>query len=247
MANGCIVMIGQADVLTALQRRVGAAGEVLTYRDTEAVEALQTIIGRRPTAVVLERLFAATPRGVALINRIKADPALAGSEVRVVSHDSDYARVVRRAGTPIPVATPAGGAAVAAPAAQPAAAVHPAAPAPAAAPATPGALDQKGTRRAPRYRIRDGVELQLDGNPVMVVDLSTIGAQVISPTILRPNQRVRVLLPTEPDALRFAGAIAWASFEMSRTPGVPHYRAGVEFFEADARAIDAFLARNRRN
>ena len=41
-------------------------------------------------------------------------------------------------------------------------------------------------------RIRQGVEIQLDGNPAQVIDLSVIGAQVISPTILRPNQRVRI-------------------------------------------------------
>jgi hypothetical protein len=245
MANECIVLIGQAEALTALQTRAGSAGEMLTYRDTDAVEALQTIITRRPRAVVLERLFAATPRGVALINRIKADPTLAGSEIRVVAHDSDYARVVRRAGTTQPVAAPAPDAAPASTAAAQGA-VAQAAAAPTATPASTAPLDQKGTRRAPRYRMRDGLELQLDGNPATIIDLSAFGAQVISPTILRPNQRVRVLIPTEPETLRFGGAVAWASFEMSRTPGVPHYRAGVEFFDADARAIDAFSAKHRK-
>ena len=42
--------------------------------------------------VALERLFAATPRGAALINRIKADPALGDTEIRVIAHDSDYSR-----------------------------------------------------------------------------------------------------------------------------------------------------------
>jgi len=243
MANGLVVIVAQPDVLAALQDRVGHTGEMLTFRDADAVEALQTIITRRPGVVVLERLFAATPRGVALINRIKADAALAGSEIRVVAHDSDYARVVRRAGTGDGLAGPA--APAAAPAAAPPVAVAPS-PAAAAASAAAAPLDQKGTRRAPRYRLREGVELQLDGNPATIIDLSTFGAQVISPTILRPNQRVRVLLPTDPESLRFGGAIAWASFEMSRTPGVPHYRAGVEFFEADARAIDAFANRHKK-
>jgi hypothetical protein len=37
--------------------------------------------------VTLEQLFAATPRGAALIHRIKADPSLVQSEIRVVVHD----------------------------------------------------------------------------------------------------------------------------------------------------------------
>ncbi len=40
------------------------------------------------------------------------------------------------------------------------------------------ALDQKGTRRAPRVRIKDGVEVAVDGNPASLIDLSTVGAQL---------------------------------------------------------------------
>ena len=49
-------------------------------------------------------------------------------------------------------------------------------------------------RHAPRAALPRpaGVEMQLDGNPAAVVDLSTVGAQVISPTVLRPNQKVRI-------------------------------------------------------
>ena len=34
--------------------------------------------------------------------------------------------------------------------------------------------------------------MAVDGNPAALVDLSTVGAQVVSPTVLKPNQRVRV-------------------------------------------------------
>ena len=56
-----------------------------------------------------------------------------------------------------------------------------------------------GTARAARrgFRVRAGVELQLDGNPAAVIDLSTVGAQVISPTVLRPNQKVRITIPVD--------------------------------------------------
>jgi hypothetical protein len=47
--------------------------------------------------MALERLFAMTARGAALINRVKADPSLQDVEIRVLAHDSDYTRVVPRA------------------------------------------------------------------------------------------------------------------------------------------------------
>ena len=71
----------------------------------------------------------------------------------------------------------------------------------------------RGARRAPRAA---GVEIQLDGNPASVVDLSTVGAQVLSPTILRPNQKVRVSIPNDEFVMRFRGAIAWAKFELPK-------------------------------
>jgi len=193
---------------------------------------------QQPGLVILERLFAATPRGAALINRIKSDPQLAHTEVRVMSHTGDYTRQVVK---PTATKTPAAAAAATAGAS---AAPHSSAGAVATEEA-PKALDWHGTRRAPRFRIRTGVEVQLDGNPASVVDLSTVGAQVISPTVLRPNQKVRITLPNDEFLLRFRGAVAWAKFELPKSTNAPQYRAGVEFTDGDAAAIDSVITRNR--
>src|SRR5580765_8927204 len=94
----CIVLIGAADLLPGLRERAGTInGEVLTFADVDALRALEAITKRRPGVVALERMFAVTPRGAALINRIKADPTLRDAEIRVMAHDGDYARVVPRA------------------------------------------------------------------------------------------------------------------------------------------------------
>jgi hypothetical protein len=76
------------------------------------------------------------------------------------------------------------------------------------------------------------------------VDLSTVGAQVVSPTILKPNQRVRMSLADGPRPMRFSAAVAWASFEIPK--GQSRYRAGIEFFDADVAAIDRFIATNKQ-
>jgi len=238
--SAAAVVIAATNLMPALRDRIEVDGEVLTYADTEPIQALQTIMEARPVLVVLERLFAATPRGAALINRIKSDPQLAHTEVRVMSHTGDYMRQVVKPTAAPPQSSASHGAAAAA-----AAAVS-ANPAPVATEEAAPPLDWQGTRRAQRFRIREGIELQLDGNPAMIIDLSTVGAQVISPTVLRPNQKVRITLPNEDFVLRFRGAIAWARFELPRPPvKAPQYRAGVEFTDSDPQALDQLIERNR--
>ena len=86
------MIVAAADLLPDPERahRRRSNGEVLTFTDADALLAFQTIMQRRPKVVALERMFAVTPRGAALINRIKADPTLREAEIRVVAHNSDY-------------------------------------------------------------------------------------------------------------------------------------------------------------
>jgi hypothetical protein len=240
------VVIAASNLMPSLRKRLADDGELVVFPDTEPIQALQAILEHRPSLIVLERLFAATPRGAALINRIKNDPQLGHAEVRVMSHSGDYLRVVSKpsGSAPPPAAAPAPepataneGTALATEAPSTAAVAEP--------PARP--LDWHGTRRAPRHRIRSGVEIQLDGNPAQVVDLSQVGAQVISQTILRPNQKVRVSVPNDDFVMRFRGSIAWAKFELPDPGAPPRYRAGIEFADADARAVEAYCLKNKAN
>jgi hypothetical protein len=222
------VLIASPEHLPALKEREDL-GETIAFADTDALRALDVITRQRPKVVALERVFAATSRGAALINRIKADPALTACEIRIVAHDSSYARVSPRRAEE---AGPSPGAAA------PALAVAETS-SPAVAP-----LDQRGTRRAPRFNIVDGVDVQIDGNPASLVNLSLVGAQVISPTILKPNQRVRLTRadPTRP--IRLNAVVAWASLEIPK--GIPRYRAGIEFFDADQEAMTRFIEANKK-
>ena len=217
-----IVLIGPAESLPALQERLDPTAEVQTFTDSEALEALDHIMTARPDLVAMQDEFSETSRGTALINRIKDDPALAQCEVRIMAKNAAQNRIaVKRGG-------PGGGPAVAVAEGKP-------------------ALDQKGTRRAPRVRIKDGVEVAVDGNPAALVDLSRVGVQVVSPTILKPNQRVRVLIGDPKNPIKCAGAIAWAAFEMPK--GMPtRYRAGVDFgTSADAAALEKFAKKNKKD
>lgn len=229
------VVIAASNLMPALRDRVASDGEIMGFADTEPIQALQAILANKPELIVLERLFAATPRGAALINRIKTDPQLAASEVRVMSHTGDYTRVVKQAAVEAPAAAGAGARE---------GGLHGGSPV--ATEDAPRPLDWHGTRRAARYRIRPGVEIQLDGNAANLVDLSVIGAQVVSATILRPNQRVRVSVPTDEFMMRFRGAVAWAKFELPDPTEPPRYRAGIEFLDADTAAMEDYCNRHKR-
>ena len=217
------VLIASPEHLQVLKERDDFSN-AQAFSDAEALRALEVITRKRPDVVALEREFAATTRGAALINRIKADPKLASCEIRIVAPDSGHARA------PAPASTSADGSAVAV-----------AAP-PAPAPAAP--LDQRGTRRAPRVRIVDGVEVLVDGNTATLVDLSIVGAQVVSQTVLKPNQRVRMSITHGHKPLRINAGVAWASFELVKTG--PRYRAGVEFFDAEPERVQKFIDAKKR-
>jgi PilZ domain-containing protein len=212
------VLIAAPALMPVLKERTATDGsELVAFADSDALRALDLITKRRPAIVALDRGFAASPRGAALINRIKADPALADSEIRVVSHDSSHARVV---------SSPAGSATGQAVSDAPTQLAQP--------------LDEEGTRGAPRVAIAKGVEVLVDGNAAILVDLSTGGAQLLSATVLKPNQRVRMTLTDPRGSIRINGTVAWATFEIP-----PRYRAGIEFVGGDLAAIEAYALRHQ--
>jgi hypothetical protein len=219
--SASIVLIGPSEALPVLRERVDSGAELHTFTDQEALEALDHIIRTKPRIVALDSDFSSTSRGTALINRIKDDPSLTGCEVRVVAHDSAVNRIaVRRSSGTVTAAVVV-----------------------VEEPQKP--LDYRGTRRAPRVRIKEGVEVLVDGNSASLIDLSAVGAQVLSARMLKPNQRIRLTLPEGKTAIRCTGSIAWASFEMPKGQP-PRYRAGIELSGTDPVAINGFADRHKR-
>jgi hypothetical protein len=225
------VLIATTEHLGSFKEREELA-DAFMFADTEALKALDVISRQRPDIVLLDRVFADTTRGVALINRIKADPSLGACEIRIVEDDRSYSHVrSQRAVEQAAVA---------------ASAVDHMAPIVIEELPVPAALslDQVGTRQAPRFKIVAGVDVEIDGNPATLVDLSVAGAQVVSPTILKPNQRVRFIMPSNKPPMRLKAEVAWAAFEIPK--GLSRYRAGIQLFGADPAAMMRFIDRNRQ-
>ena len=87
-----IVLIATTEHLSSLKEREELV-DAVTFSDAEALRALDAITRQRPEIVLLDRFFAETSRGSALINRIKADPSLAACEIRIIEDDRSYSQV----------------------------------------------------------------------------------------------------------------------------------------------------------
>lgn len=98
-------------------------------------------------------------------------------------------------------------------------------------------------RQARRVPINDGVTVLLNGVASALVDLSTLGAQVVSPSAVYPNRAVRVVLPFDEGDLSCKARIVWARIEPQQDAPV-RYRAGLEFTEADKTAVEQFVTRH---
>jgi hypothetical protein len=205
--------------------------DALTFADTDALRALEAIARQRPRLVVVESLFAATSRGTALINRIKADPLLKECEVRIFADDNSQTR------------TAATTAAEPAPASSATVSEHAPVQIPVAPPPPPPEPRETERQPSPRVELAPGLEILIDGTAATLVDLSIAGAEVLSPTSLKPSQRVRLQLSGPGGPIRLNGAITWAVFEMPLTG--PRYRAGVEFITPDTLAIRRYIDVNR--
>ena len=100
--------------------------------------------------------------------------------------------------------------------------------------------------RAERLTIREGLAVQLDVTRMVLIDLSPVGAQVLSSTFLRPGQHVRMSVADKETALRLVATVVWVCYEGPSARGIAGYRAGLYFVNADPEGIAAFVARNRR-
>lgn len=207
-----VVVICAADELSTLQAEPGFGEGVRLFADTDAVRASQAIASEKPRVVVLERRFAGTARGAALVNAIQTDDSLSACQIRVLSRASDYAQLVTRR-------TSKGSASAT------------------AVPGDPLPPDYLGSRQSRRYRLAARVKARLGGAPTTLIDLSDGGAQVVGTKVLRPNQLAQLEISCDADVVGGAACVVWAFFEPMGT-GAPRYRAGLQFVDADPELVE---------
>ena len=96
------------------------------------------------------------------------------------------------------------------------------------------------SRAAPRERseachFKGETDIQIDGTPGTLVDLSLTGAQLLTRSAMKPNRLITVTLPLDDSSIVCNAKVMWARLEPRS--GQLWYRAGVAFTSADQPAI----------
>lgn len=209
-----MLVIARSEVAPALRKQLRSLSGAAVLADTDSLNALKVIARRRPAAVVLDPLFAATARGASLIAHVRADRHLAGVALRILVEDE--------AKMPVLLTTPVKSVRD-------------------ALSSSSRPLERCGTRRAPRFPIAPEAGAQVDGHPSRLMNLSASGAQVLSELRLQPAQGVELTLIDERGETPCRGHVAWSTLQGSASGMV--YRAGLEFLDQDAEGVEAFCLR----
>jgi hypothetical protein len=108
------------------------------------------------------------------------------------------------------------------------------------------AVRQEGleTRRAPRFLVQDIADALAEGSSIKVVNLSVLGAQILSQPMMKPNQTIKVGLPDAMGAMQLTANVAWSVFEKPATAPAPHFRVGMEFNDATREALEDYCRRH---
>jgi glucose-6-phosphate dehydrogenase assembly protein OpcA len=104
--------------------------------------------------------------------------------------------------------------------------------------------DPVNTRRAPRFLVRDPLDVSVESGVATLVDISVLGAQLVSVPVLRPGQKINVGLPDTGETLNVVAQVAWSTYEKVRTEQEPHYRVGLEFTDAGQHALEDYRQRH---
>ena len=65
------------------------------------------------------------------------------------------------------------------------------------------------TRRAPRFLVRDPLNAVIESGSATLIDISVLGAQIVSGPALRPRQKIQIALPDTSDLLHVTAHVAF--------------------------------------
>jgi hypothetical protein len=233
MASDITVIVADATQTLAIRAGVALSGRVKWFTPGNLFAAHESIQMHHPKLVAVEAAFAQTPPGQEFLARIER-LAIRGSAIQLVVRAQGKWATTPYAGQLATVESQAGGAAVSAEG--PVAVV----PRLAVAGQTKGA----NTRRASRFKILESLNAVVENGQATLVNISILGAQVVSQPALNPTQKVKIVLPDADEMVRLTAHVAWATFEQPQPGAAPHYRAGMEFTDAAKEILEDYCRRH---
>jgi len=220
------IVIADVKRLAAIRQDLPLPGRPMYFTAANLSLAIENIRSYQPKLIAIDAQFAQTPPGVAFVDRVER-LAIGGVDIRLITRgESGWIALSRDVG-------PAIGAAAA-----------PAIVAAAGLPVVATNAAALNTRRAPRFLVRDPLSAVVENGSASLVDISVLGAQVVSRPTLRPNQKIKLALPDIDDMLQVTAHVAWSTFEKPQPDVEPHYRAGLEFRDAAQQALEDYRRRH---
>lgn len=215
MPSDAAIVIADQVRLGAIRHGLPLPGRVMHFTSTSAGSAIASIRAYRPKVIAIDAIFAATPAGTALIDQIEGSNLEGSGVLLIVEDQGRWVTMPRRAGR---IVNPPQDAVVA----QALAALSSAArPAP--------RVDVPSSRRAPRFLVRAPISVGVESGEANLVNMSILGAQIVSQPVLRPRQKIKLGLPDADEVLSLEAEVAWSMFERPQPQVEPHYRVGIQF------------------
>jgi hypothetical protein len=225
MAADLTIVIADVTRMAAIRSGLPFSGRVLQFTNANLGSALEAIQQHAPKVVAIDAVLVQTQQGLGFVKRVE-NMALQGSTIRLIVHGNGAwtttAREVQPSNDEAPIVRAA------------ARSVHPVVVA-----APKGGAN---TRRAPRFPLLDSLDASVEGGQASLVNISVLGAQLVSRPVLRPGQTVKIALPDAEETLRLTAHVAWSTFQQTNQ-GTAVYRAGIAFTDATTDALEDYCRR----
>ncbi len=215
--------------MAAIRDTASLPGRMMPFPSASLGSAMESVRAYRPKVVAVDAALAQTPSGAAFLDRIE-QLNIAKSILLLVEHDGRWMTAPR--GADAQGVTPSSGGGRGSQASKPVV----------VAPAV--RAEVVSTRRVPRFLVRDSLDVVVECGCAHLVDLSVLGAQLVSLPVLRPGQKLKVALPDTGDMLTVVAQVAWSLFEKPQIQAEPHYRVGLEFTDAAQVALEQYRRRH---
>jgi PilZ domain-containing protein len=240
MPSDVTIVVADPSRLAAIRDGASLPGRMMPFSSAGLASAIASIRAYRPRLIAVDALFAETPPGAAFIEQVEPLTRNGGSIMLLVENDGKWVTTPNSAARALTQSQPATALAsdsrIVTPSAQAVAAVSNAA---AAAHA-----EAVNTRRAPRFLVRDQLDVIVESGHANLIDLSVLGAQIVSLPVLRPRQKIKVDLTDTDDMLSVIAEVAWSLFEKPQVKIEPYYRVGLEFTGAAQQALEKYRQRH---
>jgi hypothetical protein len=226
MASDITVVIADPAQTLLIRAGLPLSGRVTWFTVGNLFAAHASIQMNHPKVIAVEAVFAETPPGQEFLARIES-LAIRGSAIQLVVRTQGRWTMVPYTGQAVAAAVstemPVTVDRLAAVAAQ---------------------MKGANTRRASRFKILESLNAIVENGQATLVNISILGAQVVSQPSLKPTQNVKIILPDADEMLRLTAHVAWATYEQIQPGSAPYYRAGMEFTDAAQEILEDYCRRH---